>query len=580
MRSGWRWAGAAAVISVAIAVACGGGAEEQVQSVGPAGSGAPAPDGGSPGITVGADGGSPGDAGPADAGTPDAGSPDAGAPDAGAPDAGGLSNIDFPVTPGWDFYGPQNGGPQDVRDVSMDEGGNLWVAGGAEGLFLMRADASGKLSGRFEKFGIAEGLHPYGWLNGEVAKAMGVPDGTPADPHPDLKLTPVISVAGGPAGTVFVGYEGKNLSPSDGKLRCESAWAGDQWTPAAQWGDPAIYKSGDADRVTLTAQGISVAHYDIFSGAGVVKNEVKGREKVCSVYRIAWDPQTKQVWFGGNHGFAVAKADAAEAPTCNGDPSCNPVTEHSHPAISGCGVDYDYATQHCPSDKTQWLTDAYYGVAVDPGTHDVWMGGTNRTTLFRATSLGGFYNAADAQTELAAPQGAAFRWDLWPDQMPEWDAQRNDIVYVSPAMRSTPGKSGDYALDDSVSGIVALGDGSAWVSSFSHGLIRIDASGSRMADATANISTRFVSSLALDPSDGSLWTGMAWGLAISRLNARTGSGTANLNYQGETFGNTLANAPVANVRAGKPGDGASRRMLVGFRANKGYAGAVAIYRGM
>jgi hypothetical protein len=73
---------------------------------------------------------------------------------------------------------------------------------------------------------------------------------------------------------------------------------------------------------------------------------------------------------------------------------------------------------------------------------------------------------------------------------------------------------------------------------------------------------------------------MAWGLAISRVNARTATGTANVNYQGETFGKTLANAPVANVRVGKPGDGAARRMLVGFRANAGYAGAVAIYKGM
>jgi hypothetical protein len=568
MRSAWRWAGATAAFAVVVAVACGGGSEEQIQLVGSPDAGS-APDGGATDAGTTPDAGAP-DAGNPDAGSPDAGAPDAGTPDGGAPDGGGLLTIDFPTTQWWDFYGPQNGGPQDVRDVTMDEGGNLWVAGGVEGLFLMRADASGKLSGTFERFGIADGLHPYGWLNGEAAQGMGVPDGTPADRNPSLAATPVISVAGGPAGTVFVGYQGKN--------NCESAWAGDQWTPAAQWGDPSVYKSGDADRVTLSGPRISVVHYDIFSGPGVVKNEIKGREKICSVYRLAWDKQTNQIWFGGNHGFAVAKADAAEASTCNGQPSCNPVTEHSHPAISGCGVDYDYSTGHCPSDKTQWLTDAYYGVGVDPATHDVWMGGSNRTTLFRAATLGGFFNAADAQTELAPPQGMAYRWDLWPDQMPEWDSQRKDVVYVSPAMRSAGGKA--YALDDAVSAIVPLGDGTAWVSSFAHGLIRIDTSGSRVADATASISTPFVSGLALDPADGSLWAGMNWGFAISRLNARAGTGTANVNYQRETFGDTLANAPVANVQVGKPGDGAARRMLVGFRANKGYAGAVAIYKGM
>ena len=566
MRSGWRWAGATAGIAVAIGFACGGGHEDQIRSgVGTPDGGSSVPDAGSGGLS---------DAG-SDAGVtaPDAGLPDAGLPDAGAPDAG-LLTIDFPNSPGWDFYGPHQGGPQDVRDVAMDEGGNLWVAGGAEGLFLMRADASGKLSGTFEKFGIADGLHPYGWLNGEAAQGMRVPDGTPSDPHPSLAATPVISLAGGPAGTVFVGYQGK---PG-----CEDAWHGDQWTDPAQWGDPAIYKSGDADRVSLTATGISVAHYDIFSGPGVVDAEVKGREKLCSIYRLAWDAQTNQIWFGGNHGFAVAKADAANAPLCNGQPGCNPVSEHSHPAISGCSVDYDYATGACPKNKTLWLTDAYFGVGIDPASHDVWMGGSNRTTRFLSATLGGFFNAAD-QTELSpAKGGMANRWDLWPDQVAEWDPRRSDpVVYVSPLMRSTPGVSKpDHALDDSVSAIVALGDGTAWVSSFSHGLIRIDSSGSRVADATGSISTRFVSSLALDPSDGSLWSGMAWGLAISRINARTATGTANVNYQGETFGKTLANAPVANVRAGKPGDGAARRMLVGFRANAGYAGAVAIYKGM
>jgi hypothetical protein len=570
MRSGWRWAGAMAGIAVAIGFACGGGHEDQVQSgIGAADGGSSLPDAGSGGL---------GDAGSDAGGTaPDASVPDAGQPDAGAADAGGLLTIDFPNSPGWDFYGPQQGGPQDVRDVAMDEGGNLWVAGGAEGLFLMRADASGKLSGTFEKFGIADGLHPYGWVNGEVAKAMGVPDGSPADLHPSLSATPVISVAGGPAGMVFVGYDGKR-DQNDSTKDCESAWSGDQWKDPTQWGDPAIYKSGDADRVSLTATGISVVHYDIFSGPGVVKNEIKGREKICSVYRMAWDPQTNQIWFGGNHGFAVAKADGPNAPTCNGQLSCNPVTEHSHPAISGCKVDYDYATSQCPRDKTQWLTDLYYGVAVDPVTHDLWMGGSNRTTKFLSATLGGFFNAANAQTELGAPEGMKYRWDLWPDQMPEWDSQRNEIVYVSPSMRSTPGKS--WALDDLVSGIVALNDGTAWVSSFAHGMIRIDSSGTRLADATASLASPFVSSLALDPSDGSLWAGMNWGLAISRLNARTATGTANLNYQGETFGNRLANAPVANIQTGKPGDGAARRMLVGFRANAGYAGAVAIYKGM
>jgi hypothetical protein len=560
MRSSWRLVGGLVVVSaVAIGVACGGG-HDGGSGIPDAGTGSGNGSGGGP------DSGSP-DSGAPDAGPSDAGPPDAGPPDAGPPDAGGLKTISFPQTANWDFYGPQNGGPQDVRDVAMDEGGNLWVAGGSEGLFLMRVSASGKLTGTFEKFGIADGLHPYGWLNGEAAKGMGVVDGTPADPHPSLDATPLISVAGGPAGTVFVGYQGK---PG-----CESAWNGNEWTAPSLWGDPSIYKSGDADRVTLNGTGISVVHYDIFSGPGQIRLEIKGREKLCSIYRLAWDKTTNQIWFGGNHGFAVGKADAANAPTCNGQPGC-PVSEHSHPAIAGCKVDYDYATGHCPSDLTGWLTDAYYGVAVDPGTHDVWMGGSNRTTLFQSATLGGFYNAADNGGELPlGPPGMSHRWDLWPDQIGEWDPSRSGddrIVYVMPLQRSTLGKSKpDYALDDVVSGIVALGDGTAWVASFAHGLIHVDSSGNRLADATASLTAPFVSTLALDPRDGSLWTGMYWGLGVSRL---TSSGGKLATYGTETFGDLLYAAP-SFVHGGN----GTTRMMIGFRANAGYAGAIAIYKG-
>src|SRR5258708_1210823 len=81
--------------------------------------------------------------------------------------------------------GGGGGGGEGVYGWACDGGGNPWVAGGREGLFLMRASAGG-LSGHFEKFGIAAGLHPYGWVNGQVAKAMGVPEGSPADKSPSL----------------------------------------------------------------------------------------------------------------------------------------------------------------------------------------------------------------------------------------------------------------------------------------------------------------------------------------------------------------------------------------------------------
>ena len=165
----WRAAGAAAVSAAAVVWACGGAGSGDV---------APGRDAGPPPVNT--DAGLP-DAGPPDAGPPDAGPPDAGPPDAGPPDGGFVPPpaIPFPTVPNWTFLGPQHGGPHDVFQVSADQGGNIWVAGGSDGLFLLRAGAT-----RFERFTLADGLHPYGYLTGEQAKLRGVSAGTPADPSP------------------------------------------------------------------------------------------------------------------------------------------------------------------------------------------------------------------------------------------------------------------------------------------------------------------------------------------------------------------------------------------------------------
>ncbi|MCA1826125.1 MAG: hypothetical protein ABR567_03220 [Myxococcales bacterium] len=578
MRSIGRLVGAAVIVAgLAIAGACGHG---EVQ---PTGGGA---DGGSGGGGGGGSGGGSGGGGtgggPTDGGTGggNGGGTDGGTggQDGGTGGTTALQTFAFPNSTNWDFYGPNQGAPQDVYDVAFDEGGNLWVAGGTQGLFLMRADASGNLSGKFDKFGIADGLHPYGWIAGEVAQDRGVPSGTPADPNPTLDATPVISVAGGPAGTVFVGYQGK---PG-----CENEWDAHGATSTAEHAknDPAIYKSGDADRVTLTGSGISVVHYDIFSGPNIVRNEMPGREKLCTIYRIAWDKARNAVWFGGNHGFAAAKADAPNTPTCDGELSCSPVWEHSHPAFQGCSVDYDFAGGGwCPPDKAGvWLTDGYFGVAIDPVNHDMWLGGTNRSTKFHSGSRDYSTAADEVEAGAASCWPNCDRWDLWPDNQPEYDTQRG-VIYVSPAMRT---RTKPYDLDDNISGMVGLADGTAWVGSFAHGLIRINSSGGRVDDATTRIMTPYVSALALDPKDGSVWAGMQWGGGISRMS----SGGAVTNYSwglpydtAATLGDKLSNAPVANIQ------GSPSKMAVAFHKfplkdkttgqNVWYAGAIGIYRG-
>src|SRR5258707_15024811 len=69
---------------------------------------------------------------------------------------GGIS---FPPLDGWQFYGPAQGVPSAVFGVTADQGGNIWVAGGEEGLFLLQPGTS-----TFRRFTMADGLHPYGYL--------------------------------------------------------------------------------------------------------------------------------------------------------------------------------------------------------------------------------------------------------------------------------------------------------------------------------------------------------------------------------------------------------------------------------
>ena len=196
-----RAAAVAAATAAALTWACGapggGSGSKDGSSSGGSGSDGGASDGGTQ------DGGST-DAGSTDAGSTDGGATDGGATDGGATDGGTDGGyvpppaIQFPTSAGWSFLGPQNDGPHDVYQVTADQGGNIWVAGGEDGLFLLRPGAT-----KFQRFTMADGLRPYGYL----------PDGS--DPV-GQKYLKVIAVTGGPANTVFVGYEGL---PG-----CEDAW--------------------------------------------------------------------------------------------------------------------------------------------------------------------------------------------------------------------------------------------------------------------------------------------------------------------------------------------------------------------
>jgi len=463
--------------------------------------------------------------------------------------------VDFPNPPpaGWSFYGPQNGGPHDVFGVSADQAGNIWVAGGEDGLFLMRAGST-----TFQRFTMDDGLRPFGYM----------PDGSdPIGP----KFLKVISVAGGPANTVFVGYEGRNRGVKDD---CEGNW--DNPNPALV--DPSIYKSGDADRVTVDAAGkLSVVHYDIFSGPNVVSAEPRGREKICHILRIVWDPKRNDVWFGGNHGFVLGDAAYPGDPKCNGQINCSGVAEHAHPAFDGIGA----------NGGENFITGDYRGVAVDPSSGDVWFGGINRTTKLHYGGVSAqFPNAsrwarfvtADIYTEgepqkwppPACPYSPCYganRIDVWQDAAGEvsCNASGSCVPHVPTLAEQTPA--------DLVFAIAALPDGGAWIGSGYLGLRRLNANGVVVEDATARMLVKDVGGLAYDPNDGSLWVGHRFAGGVERLNGPAGDQRFSL----QTFGGDIANMPIGDVQLTTAGGG--RKVLFGFLHGAKFAGFVAVYSG-
>lgn len=480
------------------------------------------------------------DGGKSDSGTPvvDAGNNDAGTRgDGGTPnddggvnvaDAGtdaGLPPTQFPTSAGWNFYGPQHGLPAHVYGVTADEGGNIWAAGGQDGLFLLRPGATS-----FEQFTMADGLRPYGFM----------PDGGDAPGPHYLK---VISVEGGPAGTVFVGYEGK--PPGPGQRGCEDNWdtPQEEGTP-----DPSIYKSGDADRVTLTGSGISVVHYDIFSGPGMVPPEPQGREKLCTIFRLQWDKAGNRIWFGGNHGFAMGQANYTGSNTCNGNYSCSGLMEHIHPAINAWADD-------AKSGGPVLLTADYRGIAIDPLTHDVFFGGANRSTRCTWGTHGGLSNAEGGYwgCQDDTEGNLAFKWDIWPDPVSD---------YSTPSTRK----------DDLVMGAATTGDGTFWVGSAAWGLAHVSAAGAPLGYLSSELISSNVSGVAADPLDDSIWAGARWGGGVSRVKSG-----AVVKYGLDVFGNALANNPVTDVQA--MGSGSARKILVSWDADGNRPGAVGVYSG-
>lgn len=385
------------------------------------------------------------------------------------------SETGVPVTKGsagWSFLTSANGLPPRIYGVSADEGGNLWVAGGSSGVFVLRA-----------------------------GQTQFIQAGTPA---------PAISIAGGAAGVAYVGYMGA--------ADCDMAWD--------TGGTADVYKSGDADRLTLSGGGISRQHYDIYSGPGVVRDEPQGREKLCNIFRIAYHGPTKSVWFGGNHGVAWGHADNTQ------------VVEHTHPAINGW-MRLSNGNLHFTL-----LSGDYNGLAVTKNG-DLWLGGRERSALFPYATLNqNFWLADDAiQKE---------KIDVWPDLVPDEPRPEQAV------------------LDDTF-GFAPMPDGSAWAGSATRGIAYLNAQRKPVAHFVQPLIDKSVTAMAVDPLNNSVWAGHG---GVNGKGGLTRIVGATWNHYAQSALGNWSRSRVADIQVQANGPNGKRRVLVAFQN-----GGIGIYDG-
>ena len=189
------------------------------------------------------------------------------------------------------------------------------------------------------------------------------------------------------------------------------------------------------------------------------------------------------VWVGGQHAtLAALLANPGARGMVDRTAAWGPewadakyVWEHEHPNLN-------------LPDGT-FVNGEGWGLAIDPRDGMPW--GSNE---YRTTSIAGRYGA-DLSNDDFWP-GA--KYDLWPDPAPD-----------------TP----NTPADDRVRSLSFCPDGTLWAGSLTHGLARIEPGG-QVAYASLPDAASGVSALACDPTDATVWIGLAAG-GVLRL--RNGS---------------------------------------------------------
>jgi hypothetical protein len=393
---------------------------------------------------------------------------------------------------GWTFYGAAQGLSGDISDVSADEGGNVYVAGGDAVYAKRRAEE------QFLRFdAVSGGLTQNCYATpheSDPGFASALKQATP--PGPPL-LCPVVSVAGAATGRAAVGFKGHGTD-DDG----DADWA---------------MESGGVDVVSFDGSALArLRHVFVASPPHTVcaaddregfadscpnPDELywrTGRAKLRQVNRIAVNhdptsPMYGDVFMGGTHAsISVLVANAASRGWVDKTAGqgakwadAKDVWEHAHPAV------FD-------ASGNRFLTGYTYSIAVEPGTGTPWV-----SNGFRTAWLSGYGASASSKVWWLEPQTADQPlWiDLWPDP-------------GTPAAPVEP----EGGASDNVQSLAFCDDGTLWAGSATRGLARFDAGGgiAYLGLPDPHLHNDSVYGLACDPSDGSLWIGLGWG-GVMRL---------------------------------------------------------------
>jgi hypothetical protein len=371
---------------------------------------------------------------------------------------------------GFRFYGTDQGLTPTIWDVSADEGGNVYVAGGSAVFAKKPGDRD------FTRFDpAAVGLTANCWDEKDIANQ------SPAGPP---RVCPVISVAGALPGKAVFGLQGVGLD-----YDFDAEWA---------------RHSGGADLVSFDGTKLAKdRHVFVASPPGMVCEHwanppantvcdptenyvgstwVSGRKgKGRQVLRIVVNHDKGRptsygdVLLGSVHAVISILAAHPDArgwvDSTKGDPEfadTKGLWEHEHPAITGT--------------DGRFLTGESQALAIDPTTNVPWF-----ANEVRVASLPDYATVSH----------------------PDWRAWWGEMSPPRPFL-SVWGNASDASHWDVVTGMSFCADGTLWVASMAYGLARRDPSGSWSNVAMPPKTDQRASAVACD-TDGSVWVGFDYG---------------------------------------------------------------------